>query len=178
VGGGAAAVSQDAVARRAGITQSAVRHYFPTKEGLLAAAFEDLLATHRARFERIVLEPGADPAVRLTRLVNAHLDAILSSSDTSMIELFAFWTRDERAGAARRDFQIWLVGHYADCIRALRPELSEPQAREQAFAVLTLTLGAWLTLGRSRPRLEWSQSRLKEILTRAVDALVGTSLPW
>jgi hypothetical protein len=45
--------------------------------------------------------------------------------------------------------------------------------------VLTLTLGAWLTLGRSRPHLlDRSSARVKEALLRAVDTLVGVPLPW
>jgi hypothetical protein len=96
-----------------------------------------------------------------------------------MLEVFAFWARNEPAGAARRDFHAWLVGHYADSIQALRPDLSPEQSREVAVQVLTLTLGAWLTLGRSRPHLlDGSAARVKEVLLRAIDALVGVRLPW
>ena len=44
--GGTGSVSQEAVAKRAGISQSAVRHYYPTKDGLLAAAFNEVLAVN------------------------------------------------------------------------------------------------------------------------------------
>jgi AcrR family transcriptional regulator len=177
--GGTGSVSQEAVAKRAGISQSAVRHYYPTKEGLLAAAFNDVLSTHRVRFERIVLEPGVDAGVRLARVVHAHLDSIVTTSDSTMLEVFAFWTRNEEAGAARRDFHRWMVRHYADWIRSLRPDFDDDRAKEAAFQVLTLTLGAWLTLGRSRPHLvERSQAKIKEVLMRAVDTLVGVPLPW
>ena len=39
VADGLGAASQDAIAQRAQVTQSAVRHYFPTKESLLKAFF-------------------------------------------------------------------------------------------------------------------------------------------
>jgi AcrR family transcriptional regulator len=176
---GTSAVSQDAVAKRAGISQSAVRHYFATKEGLLAALFEDVLAGHRARFEQIVLEPGSNPALRLARMVHAHLDAVATVSDSTMLEVFAFWARNESAGAVRRAFHAWLVGHYTDSIRVLRPDLTQEGCRELALQLLTLSLGAWLTVGRSRPHLlDRSQARLKEVLLRAVDTLVGVELPW
>jgi hypothetical protein len=45
--------------------------------------------------------------------------------------------------------------------------------------VLTVTLGAWLTLGRSRPHLlDRSAARVKEVLLRAVESMVGVPLPW
>jgi AcrR family transcriptional regulator len=167
------------VAQRAGISQSALRHYFATKDELLAALFDDVLDGHRRRFEEIVLEPGAPPAARIVRIVGAHLDAITATNDATMLEVFAFWARHEHSRAGRHAFHAWLVGHYADSIRSLRPELSDEQCREVALQVLTLTLGGWLTLGRSRPHLvDRSAARVKQILMRAVDALVGVELPW
>lgn len=176
---GTSGVSQEAVAKRAGISQSALRHYFATKDELLAALFDDVLEGHRARFEQIVLEPGAAPAARIARIVHAHLDSIIGTSDATMLEVFAFWARYEEAGAARQDFHAWLVGHYADSLQSLRPELSAVECREIGVQILTLTLGGWLTLGRSRPHLlDRSAGRVKEMLLRAVDRIVGVDLPW
>jgi AcrR family transcriptional regulator len=176
---GTGELSQEAAAKRAGISQSTLRYHFPTKDALLAALFDDVLAAHRAHFEQIVLEPGVAAPVRLTRIVNAHLDAVASTSDSTMLEVFAFWARNETAGAARRDFHTWLVGHYTDSIQALRSDLSSRQCREVAVQVLTVTLGAWLTLGRSRPHLlDRSAARVKEVLLRAVESMVGVPLPW
>jgi AcrR family transcriptional regulator len=176
---GTGGLSQEAAAKRAGISQSALRHYFLTKDALLAALFDDVLQDHRARFAQIVLEPGATDAGRLARMVHTHLDSIVSFDDSTMLEVFAFWARNQQAGAARRAFHGWLIGHYADSIQALRPELSAEECREVALQVLTLTLGAWLTLGRSRPHLlDRSAARVKKTLLRAVDAIVGVPLPW
>jgi AcrR family transcriptional regulator len=176
---GTAGVSQENVARRAGISQSALRHYLPTKDELLRALFDDVLQGHRASFERIVLEPGASAAVRITRIVNSHLDVVATMSDATMLEVFAFWARHQEARASRHEFHGWLVGHYSDAVQVLRPELSTVECREIGFQVLTLGLGAWLTLGRSRPLLLGSDAaRVKLALRRGVDALVGVRLPW
>ena len=127
----------------------------------------------------MLLEPGASPAARITRIVHTHLDFVASASDATMLEVFAFWARRSEARATRHEFHRWLVGHYADSVQALRPELSAEASREIAVQVLTLTLGAWLTLGRSRPHLlDRSAARVKETLLRAVDTLVGVELPW
>ena len=166
------------MAKRAGISRSAVRHYFPTKEGLLAALFDDVLRAHRAGFEQIVLEPGATAAVRLTRIVEAHLDAVATVSDSTMFEVFAFWARNASAGAARRGFHAWLVGHYADAIRVLRPDLSAERSRRRAAGPHP-DPRRLADAGSSRPHLlDGSQARLKEVLVHAVDALVGVELPW
>jgi AcrR family transcriptional regulator len=176
---GTEALSQGAVAKRAAISQSALRHYFPSKDELLQALWDDVLAAHRAGFERVLLEPGASAAVKITRIVHTHLDFVISASDATMLEVFAFWARRSEARLARHEFHRWLVGHYADAVQALRPELSPEACREIAVQLLTLTLGAWLTLGRSRPHLlDRSAARVKETLLHAVDALVGVRLPW
>jgi AcrR family transcriptional regulator len=176
---GAGAASQDNVARRAGITQSALRHHFPTKEELLQAVFDDALTGYRESIERILLEPGGSPGVRLTRIVSSHLDYVASASDARTFETFAYWARNAEAREPRQQWYVWLVGHYADLIHRLRPTLDAEDCRERGMQVLTLTLGAWVTLGRTRPVLiDKSTKRTKAALQRAVDAIVGTELPW
>ena len=64
-----------------------------------------------------------------------------------MLEVFAFWARLTEAGATRHEFHAWLVGHYADSVQALRPELSADAVPRDRVAGPDAHLGAWLTLG-------------------------------
>jgi hypothetical protein len=71
----------------------------------------------------------------------------------------------------------WLVDHYVALFQQIRPELSAVQARTLAVQVLTLVLGAWMTLGRSRPKLLGrSTAEVREALLAGVEALIGVVL--
>ena len=150
---GAAAMSQEAVARRAGITQSALRHHFPTKDALLQAVFRGGFDIYRSRMSEILLDPKGGPQDKLRRLIDLHFDHIARFSDAYTFEALAHATRDAGARAQRDDWYLWLADHYASLIRQIRPELSRQAAETRAYQLLTLILGAWVTFGRSRPAL-------------------------
>jgi hypothetical protein len=129
--------------------------------------------------ERILLEPGSTPAQRLAQLIESHLDNTMRASDARAFETFAFWARDARAREGGHAWYEWLIGHYVGLIQLLQPELESEDAREYAFQILTLTLGCWLTLGRSRPALlDKSGEKARVAIQRGVDRLVGVELPW
>lgn len=170
---GAAAMSQEAVARRAGITQSALRHHFPTKEALIEAVFRGAFATYRARWSEILLDPKPTPREKLQRLIDAHFEHIVSSSDAYAFEAFAHAARHPGARAERDDWYLWVADHYAALLRQIDPRLSGEAAEVRAYQVLTLVLGAWITLGRTRPHLLHDQTKaMTAALNLAIDHLV------
>ena len=61
-------ISQDAVAKRVGITQSALRHHFPTRESLFDAIFDHAFSGFYRSAEKVLLEPGSQPRQRLMKL--------------------------------------------------------------------------------------------------------------
>lgn len=150
---GLAAASQEQVAARAGITQSALRHHFPTKDDLIRSLFDDVHDRHRGNVEETLLEPGLDDRERLTRIAGAHLDFVATSSDALVFESFARASRDPEARRLRNEWYQWLAGHYADLIRRIHPDLSDDECTVKAMKIVTVLLGAWLTAGASRPEL-------------------------
>jgi AcrR family transcriptional regulator len=150
---GAAAMSQATVARRAGISQSALRHHFPTKEALLDAVFRGAFDQYRWRVSDILLDPAADAKTKLRRVVEGHFDHIARQSDAYTFEAFAQAARDPGARDQRDAWYAWLIRHYVNLIQQISPHLDAQEAQVRALQVLTLTLGGWITLGRSRPDL-------------------------
>lgn len=176
---GMAAASQENVARRVGISQSALRHHYPTKDTLVRAVVDDQLALFRVGMERLMLEPSGVPARRLARMVDAHFERVVTHSEALTFEVYAHWARDADARKGAHEWFEWLGAHYAELIHAVRPKLAPADCRERALQIITLCLGAWMTLSRSRPLLtERAVSVVRRSLQRGVDALVGADLPW
>lgn len=148
---GIEAISQEAVARRVGITQSALRHHFPTRDGMFDAIFSHVFGTFYRSAETIMLEPGLDPRQRLMRLCELHLDYVRRESDRVALESFAHYLRNPELSERQSAWYHWIVGHYAALLGAIRPDLDETARQGRALALLTMGVGGWVTLGRSRP---------------------------
>jgi len=85
--------------------------------------------------------------------------------------------RNDAARARSDDWYRWLLRQYAALIAQLRPELKPAECDARAYSALTLCLGAWITLGRSRPRLiDSSVKELRATLLAAIIAIIGIEL--
>lgn len=145
------AISQEAVARRVGITQSALRHHFPTKDGMFDAIFDHVFSSFYRSAEQVLLDPGHAPRERLIKLCVLHLDYVCSESDKVALESFAHYLYNPDLLARQSSWYQWITGHYAALLAAIRPELDEAGRQGRALAILTICIGAWVTVGRSRP---------------------------
>ena len=165
---GIEAISQEAVARRVGITQSALRHHFPTRESMFDAIFDHVFSGFYRSAEQVLLEPGHDPRQRLIRLCELHLGYVRGESDRVALGSFAHYLYNPELLARQSNWYHWIAGHYAALLAAIRPELDEETRHGRALAILTMCIGAWVTVGRSRP--DWPT--LPD--ARASDALLET----
>ena len=113
----------------------------------------------------------------MLRLLEAHLEQIARSDDAYIFESFAHFARNEASRRKRDAWYGWLVEHYVALLQQIRTELSAAQARTLAVQVLTLVLGAWITLGRARPKLIGrSTAEVREALLSGVEVLIGVVL--
>lgn len=145
------AISQEAVAQKVGITQSALRHHFPTRESMFDAIFDHVFSGFYRSAEQVLLEPGSDPRQRLLKLCNVHLDYAMRESDRLTLQSFAHYLYNPDLLARQSSWYHWIAGHYAALLGAIRPELDEQTRQARALAILSLSIGAWVTVGRSRP---------------------------
>ena len=170
---GLAAASQEAIARRAEVTQSAVRHYFPTKDELLIAFFSTGIERLQQRLQSKMAEIGKDPRAQLLESASLHYDRILEVEDVYFFEAAAFWGRNPEFRNLRDAWYQSLEQHYFALIEGIHPEWDKQQITTAALAVLTLILGGWVTMGSSRPVLRRrSQTSLKSMLLCGIERVI------
>lgn len=169
---GLANTSQEAVAKRAGISQSTLRHHFATKEGLIEAAFARVYENIRHRAEAVLMEPCTDPLERIEQMADAHISYVMEAREAYTFECFAHFSRNREEGGLRDQWYIWITGHYASLIQQLHPALSPKDCAERAYLVLHLCLGGWFTLTQSGPRVPGlSREQIKALVLAQIRQL-------
>jgi AcrR family transcriptional regulator len=171
---GLGAASQDAIAKRAKVTQSAVRHYFPTKEGLLIAFFSTGVDRLRVVLDKKMAEETSDPSSKLLDIVSTHYDAINDVEDVYYFESAAFWGRNPEFRRMREKWYQKMARHYGELIQQIHPDWSRKQCEDGSFQVMTLILGGWFTMGNNRPfQRRRSKNNLKAILLAGIEKLIN-----
>ena len=170
---GLAAASQEAIAKRAKVTQSAVRHYFPTKNELLIAFFSTGIERLQQLLQTVMAEDNQDPRAQLLESAALHYDRILEVEDVYFFEAAAFWGHNPQFRQLRDDWYQSLERHYSGLIARMHPHWDKQRCAETAFQVLTLVLGGWVTMGSSRPVLRRrSRTSLKTMLLSGIERLI------
>lgn len=170
---GVAALSQEAVARRAGLSQSALRHHFALKDDLIAAVLAVSFRGFYRRTEEEVLRPAGSPREKLMQLLRGHIDYTGRASDRIALEAFAYTLRDPDRLDDQSQWYDWLVQHYTGLLELIRPDLLAIERQEKAMALLTLCMGAWICAGKSRTTaLGSDQGRAREALLRQAALLI------
>jgi AcrR family transcriptional regulator len=139
--------SLEAVANGAGLSQAALRHYFPTREKLFFAFFT--AASHWFRRQVTgLLKAGNLPArEQLECCLSWHLEYMEHVDTAFWLEGSAYWIRHPQPRQTRDQFYRWLMNQYARLIGVMRPGLGKAECNRRAYALLTLVLGAWITHG-------------------------------
>ena len=170
---GLAAASQEAIARRAEVTQSAVRHYFPTKEELLLAFFNAGAERLRAVLDAKLAEVSTDPREKLLDVVATHLAWISEIEDLYYFESSAFWARNYKYRDFRESWYQFLDREYRDLLAQIHPDWARADYEATSFQIMTLTLGSWTTIGSTRPlQKRRSQKSLVKMVVIGVEKLI------
>lgn len=131
-------VSMDAIGAAAGVTGPALYHHFKGKEAMLAAALypvsENLLTGGRAR----VAQHADDPEAALEALVDFHVDFALANPAVIALHLHELDRLPEQPRREIRRLQRLYVEVWVSTLTALRPELTEAEARVLAHATFGL----------------------------------------
>lgn len=161
------------VAAEAGIPRSLISHYFGTREALLAALFDRILARRQQEFEAFVARHPPE------RRLDAGLDYLFGGPFdedrhglASTGEMLALAARDPAyADDLRGMYRHFTHRVEAELARA-RPGASRAELREAAYAIVCLaeqhqTL-SWLGLPEAQ------HARARRAAAKLIDALAGS----
>lgn len=176
--GGPQAATVRAIALRAGVTQGLIRHYFDTKEDLIAAAHETLMQGLIDASEATLHDLPDNPAARLAAFVAGAVSPPVTDP-----RAFALWaatmqsvSHDDALRAVHRRtylaFRDRLEGLIADAMRAAgRP----PEAtRALAIAGNALLDGLWIEAGALPDH--FADGELKSIAIKSFERLLQIRL--
>ena len=162
-------VSMDDIGSAAGVTGPALYHHFAGKESMLAAALtpvsEELLAGGR---ERAATQVGDARAV-LESLVDFHVEFALTNPAVIALHLHELDRLPEEPRRQIRRLQRLYVEEWVRTLGAVRPELTDPQARVLAHAAFGLMNSTPFLTG------EVNRTQRAALLRRAaIGALIGS----
>jgi AcrR family transcriptional regulator len=170
---GPTAASQQAIADRAKVTQSAVRHYFKTKEDLLEAFFITAIERWKVVLSDKLAETGRDPRERLLEWTEIHFDNLRRVDAVFYFEISAFSQRNAALGAAREEWFQTLLQFIQQLLGEMHPQWDVQQCHDTSLQALTLVLGSWFTAGSARPAcVQRSREELAALLRRGVERLI------
>jgi AcrR family transcriptional regulator len=155
------AASLDIIAGRAGLTQAALRHYFPTRDDLLTAFFVAATEWFRSRVTEILATDQGTARDKLEQLVGWHLEYMESVDTAFWLEAQTFWLRKKSGRHVRDQWYRWLLDELTILIGKIQPALGMRERQRRAYTILTLTLGAWITHGKGS-RLDDHASSLEQ----------------
>jgi AcrR family transcriptional regulator len=162
-------VSMDDIGSAAGVTGPALYHHFAGKESMLAAALtpvsEELLAGGR---ERAATQVGDARAV-LESLVDFHVEFALTNPAVIALHLHELDRLPEEPRRQIRRLQRLYVEEWVRTLEAVRPELTDAQARVLAHAAFGLMNSTPFLTG------EVNRTQRAALLRRAaMGALIGS----
>ncbi|MCC5962750.1 MAG: TetR family transcriptional regulator C-terminal domain-containing protein [Rhodobacteraceae bacterium] len=178
--GGPQAATVRAIALRAGVTQGLIRHYFATKEELVAAAHEHLMTglTKASAAALDALPP--DPLVRLAGFVGNAVSppvadprsmALWAASMQLVVRDPAMRQGHERSYLAFRDQLEALI---ADALRAADKPADPATTRRLAIAGNALLDGLWIEASALPDMFATDEIRATAI--HAFESLLGLKL--
>jgi AcrR family transcriptional regulator len=176
--GGAASATVRAIAERAGVTPGLIRHYFASKEQLIATAYRQLMVGMTNDSAVVLSYAPADPRARLAAFVAASLRPPVV--DRESVARWAYFIQETRRSAEMLDIHrqtyLGFRDHLQSLIAALPTPRSEAELRQLAIACNAVIDGLWLE-GGTLPDA-FGADELVEIGIRSISAMLGVDLHY
>jgi TetR/AcrR family transcriptional regulator, transcriptional repressor of bet genes len=174
--GGARAATVRAIAERAGVTAGLIRHYFQTKENLIAESYRHLMSAMIDDSLAVLTYAPKDPAARLAAFVGASLRPPVVDRD--VIVRWAAFLQETRDNPAMLDIHRQTYLAYRDqlqsMIAALPGERSPEDLRHLSIAANAVIDGLWIE-GCTLPD-HFAKGELARIGLRSLGAMLGVDL--
>lgn len=174
--GGAQAATLRAIARRADVTAGLIRHYFKTKENLIAAAFRHLMTSMTEDSVAALSSAPRDPAARMAAFVDASLRPPVANAQS--VIRWAALLQETTRNPMMQTIHIETYEDYRsviqDLIANLQGDLPEQELRRQAIAVNALIDGLWLAAATMQDA--FAKGELIRVGILACGAILGRDL--
>lgn len=174
--GGAKAATVRAIAERAGVTAGLIRHYFQSKENLVAEAYRHHMTVMSDDSAAVLAYAPKDPLARLTAFVAASLKPPVLDHD--VVVRWASFIQETRDNPVMLDIHHQTYHAYRDQLQALIAaipgERSPAELRQLAIAANAVIDGLWLE-GSILPQA-FAKGEVVRIGLRAIGALLGVDL--
>jgi AcrR family transcriptional regulator len=145
---GGAAFTARGVAKEAGTSLGAVQHFFRTKDELLAAMLEQVLADYGRMYEKLADGPPFNGEARLLSAIEFLVaDAWKPDTRRLFFNLYALSCHNAFAAKLFNDMYAHHRRRLAAYIGAARPNLSEQDCFELALQVVALLEGIMIYTG-------------------------------
>jgi len=174
--GGARIATVRAIAERAGVTAGLIRHYFQTKDGLIAAAYRHLMERMTDESAAVLKAAPHHPQARLAAFVAASLRPPVVDRDALI--LWASFLQETKRNAAMLETHTSTYLGFRDLLQELIAALPQPRSdaelRQLAIACNAVIDGLWME-GSTLPEA-FATEELVHIGITSVGALLGLQL--
>lgn len=174
--GGAQAATVRAIAQKAGVTPGLIRHYFQSKDHLVAAAYGHLMTRMTADSAAVLQTALRDPIARLAAFVTAALSPPVV--DSQALILWAAFLQETQRDPAMRQTHAQTYLAFRDQLQSLIADLPGHKAnqdlRRLAIACNAVIDGLWME-GCALPEA-FGPADLVDLGLRAVGAILAVDL--
>ena len=177
--GGAATATVRAIAARAGVTPGLIRHYFGTKEELIADSYRHLMINMTSDTAGVLTSAPREPSARLVAFVAATLRPPVL--DREAVVRWAAFIQETRNSPVMLDIHRQTYLAFRDQLQGLIAALPNAPAnpddqRRLAIACNAVIDGLWLE-GSTLPDA-FAKGEVVRIGVRAVGAILGVDLNY
>ena len=170
---GGAGFSARGVAKEAGLSLGAVQHFFPSKEALLAATLEHVLAEFRRAYERLQEELPFNAEARLLGVIDLLVaDVWRQDSRKFFLGLHALSCHNRFAERLLNAMCEHHQRRLAGFIGAARPHLTEQQCLDLALQLCAMLDGLMIYTG-PRSHTITPHARLAGVIKRSALRLLA-----
>jgi AcrR family transcriptional regulator len=165
-------ITQEKVAKRAGIKAGTLRYYYPVKEDLVAATIKHLVQYIKGLLTEAIDDSLSDPLDKFLNFIDTILIANEKISEVLIWELWAYSVHDKMANKMMGEYYDWITEQIVGMLTAIAPELDKNTLLCRAVSVISLTDGAHVFIGKSRPK-KLKPKNLRKVYRESILKIVG-----
>lgn len=168
-------LTQEKVAKQAGIKAGTLRYYYPTKEELTAATLKHMAQQVKALLYEAIDSSLTDPLEKFLNMIDAMLITTEQVDEVLVWELWAYSAHDSMAMEITLKYYDWITNEIAGLLTELNPDLDKEICFCRAAAIISLSDGSHMFVGKTRPHKR-ALRNLRSVLRQSIIKIAGIDL--